>query len=125
MNVVDSSGWLEYLIDGGNADFFAQPIEDEAHLVTPTICFYEVFKRILLEFGDERALEAIGSMSRGVIVELSRKDAIEAARLSVQWKLAMADSILLATSQSHQATLWTQDAHFKGIEGVQFREKKS
>jgi len=27
MNVVDSSGWLEYFADGPNADFFAAAIE--------------------------------------------------------------------------------------------------
>lgn len=124
MNVVDSSGWLEYLSDGANADFFAPPIEDEENLVTPTICFYEVFKRVLGELGEERALDAVGTLSRGNVVELSQQEAIEAARLSVQSKLAMADSIILATARAYQATLWTQDAHFKDIEGVRYIEKK-
>lgn len=125
MNVVDSSGWLEYLIDGANADFFALPIKDEANLATPTICIYEVFKRALLELGEERALDAAGILSRGSVVELNRQEAIEAARLSVQLKLAMADSIILATARAYEATLWTQDAHFKDIEGVRYIEKKS
>ena len=124
MNVVDSSGWLEYLMDGANADFFARPIEDEDNLVTPTICLYEVFKRVLLEFGEERALGAIGSMSGGEIVDLNKQIAIDAAVLSADLKLAMADSLILATARSCGATLWTQDAHFKDIEGVQFIEKK-
>ena len=123
MNVVDSAGWLEYLSDGANADFFAPPIEDEENLVTPTICIYEVFRRVLGELGEERALDAVGTLSRGNLVELSQQEAIEAARLSVQYKLAMADSIILATARTFQATLWTQDAHFKGIEGVQFIER--
>lgn len=125
MNVVDSSGWLEYLVDGPNANFFAQPIEDEANLATPTICIYEVFKRVLIEFGEERALDAVGILSRGAIVELHQQAAIEAARLSVQFKLAMADSIILATAQEHAATLWTQDAHFKDIESVRYVEKQA
>lgn len=124
MNVVDSSGWLEYLTDGANADFFAPPIEDEANLATPTICIYEVFKRVLLEYGEERALDAAGIMSRGTIVELHKQDVIEAARLSAQLKLAMADSILLATARAYEATLWTQDAHFKDIEGARYIEKQ-
>jgi len=123
MNVVDSSGWLEYLTDNANADFFVLPIEDEANLLTPTICMYEVFKRVLLVFGEERAMDAMGVMSRGEIVDLNRQAAIEAARLSVQLKLSMADSIILATAQAYEATLWTQDAHFKDIEGVRFIEK--
>lgn len=124
MNVVDSSGWLEYLSDGANADIFAPLIEDEENLVTPTICIYEVFKRVLGELGEERALDAVGTLLRGNVVELSQQEAIEAARLSVQCKLAMADSIILATARAYQATLWTQDAHFKDIEGVRYIEKK-
>ncbi len=123
MNVVDSSGWLEYLIDEANADFFAPPIEDEANLAVPTICIYEVFKRVLLEFGEERALDAAGVMSRGTIVALDRQDAIDAARLSAQLKLSMADSLILATAQAYDATLWTQDAHFKDLPGVRYIEK--
>ena len=124
MNVVDSSGWLEYLIDGANADFFALPIEDEENLATPTICIYEVFKRVLAQFGEERALQTIGSMSEGTIIDLNRQLAIDAAILSVELKLAMADSLILATARAYNATLWTQDAHFKEFEGVCYIEKK-
>ena len=85
---------------------------------------YEVFKRALLELGEERALDAAGIMSRGTVVELNRQEAIEAVRLSAQLKLAMPDSIILATARAYDATLWTQDAHFKAIEGVQYIEKK-
>lgn len=45
MNVLDSSGWLEYFTDGPNADFFAPVIEDSAHLLVPTVCFYELVFR--------------------------------------------------------------------------------
>ena len=124
MNVVDSSGWLEYFTDGANAEFFSLPIQDSDKLVTPTICLYEVFKRVLSEFGEERALDAVGSMSMGEIVDLTRQIAIDAALLSADLKLAMADSIILATARAHAAILWTQDVHFKDIEGVQYIEKK-
>jgi toxin FitB len=123
MNVVDSSGWLEYFAGGANAGFFARPIQDSANLVTPTICLYEVFKRVLAQFGEERALDAAGSMSIGKIVDLTRQIAIEAALLSTELKLAMADSIILATARAYSATLWTQDVHFKEIEGVRYVEK--
>ena len=125
MNLVDSSGWLEYLTGGGNADFFAPPIRDIARLITPTICLYEVFKRVLAQFGEERALQTVGSMSEGMIIDLNRQLAIDAAILSVELKLAMADSLILATARSYNATLWTQDAHFKEIEGVCYVERKT
>ncbi len=120
MNLVDSSGWIEYFTDGKNAKVFAQPIRVEADLITPTICIYEVFKRVLQEFGEDRALETAGVMTRGVVVELGQREAIEAARLSAQLKLAMADSIILATARSYNAILWTQDVHFKDMEGVRY-----
>ena len=44
-NVVDSSGWLEYFADSERAAFFAPAIEDTDHLIVPTICIYEVFKK--------------------------------------------------------------------------------
>ena len=124
MNVVDSSGWLEYLTDGANADFFAAPILDHENLIIPTICIFEVCKRVLVQFGEERALETLGSLSSGMTVALDRQLATEAALLSAELKLAMADSIILATAQGCGATLWTQDAHFKNIAGVQYIEKK-
>lgn len=120
MNVVDSSGWLEYLSDGANADFFAPAVLDVENLVTPTICIYEVFKRVLLQMGEEKALETVGAISFGHIIELTHDIALEAARLSVELQLAMADSIILATARLHHATLWTKDAHFAGIESVKY-----
>jgi predicted nucleic acid-binding protein len=123
MNLVDSSGWVEYLTDSANAAFFASPIHDTENLMIPTICLFEVFKRILLELGEDPALDAVGILSLGQIVELDRQIGIEAAQISVELKLAMADSIILATARSNAATLWTQDEHFKGLPDVQFIEK--
>jgi len=125
MNVVDSSGWIEYVTDEENADFFEPPINDSENLLVPTVCLYEVFKRVLREFGEERALDAMGLMSLGQTVDLDRQTAINAAQISTQLKLAMADSIILATARVHNATLWTQDEHFKDIDGVKYTEKKT
>ena len=125
MNIVDSSGWLEYLADGKNADFFVTPISDAGNLVTPTVCMYEVFRRVLSTLGEEKALNVMGTIAFGQTVDLSRDLAIESARLSVELKLAMADSMILATARAHNATLWTQDAHFRGLEGVKYIEKKA
>ena len=124
MNVVDSSGWIEYFVNGRNADFFNSPIRDTDNLLVPTICLYEVFKRILLELGEDEALQVTGIMSLGTIVELNRDIAIHAANISLELKLAMADSIILATARANNATLWTQDEHFKGLEGVKYIKKK-
>lgn len=123
-NVVDSSGWLEYLADGENGTFFAHPIQDIDNLIVPTICLYEVFKHALARAGEEEALHAMGVMSLGHVVELNRDLALDAARISLKRKLAMADSAILATAQFYDAILWTQDEHFKGLKGVKYVAKK-
>ena len=125
MNVVDSSGWLEYFGEGKNASFFARPIQDMENLIVPTICIYEVFKRLLSLRDKEEALRAVGVMSLGQLMELDRQRALNAARISLDLKLALADSIILATARAAGATLWTQDEHFKDLEDVKYVAKRT
>jgi toxin FitB len=124
VNVVDSSGWLEYLADGPNADFFAKSILATADLVVPTLSLYEVFKRVLQQRGDNDALQAVALMQQGTVVELSGSLALSAARISLNDKIPMADSIMLATARAWGATLWSQDSDFKNIAGVRYIMKK-
>ena len=123
MNVVDSSGWLEYLADGPNADFFAPAIENTPDLVVPSLSLYEVFKRVLQQRGEGDALQAVAVMSQGRVVDLDMDLALEAAKVSIEHKLPMADSVMLATAYMCSAILWTQDADFEGVEGVRYITK--
>ncbi|MFN8491163.1 MAG: type II toxin-antitoxin system VapC family toxin [Caldilineaceae bacterium] len=123
MNVVDSSGWLEYFAVGPNSDFFAPAIEDPTQLIVPSISIYEVFKRILQQRGEGDALQAVAYMLQGTVIDLNPTNALEAARISALYQLPMADSIILTTAQAHNALLWTQDAHLKNFANVQYREK--
>jgi predicted nucleic acid-binding protein len=124
MNVVDSSGWLEYFINGENDVFFAPVIENADDVLVPTISLFEVFKRVLIEKNRDDALEAIALMKEGRVVDLDDSLALVAAELSYELKLPMADSIILATARAYDAILWTQDMHFKDLEGVKYIEKK-
>ena len=124
MNVVDSSGWIEYFEDSGNADYFSVPIRDVENLLVPTICVYEVFKRMYLKRGEDDALQATGFMSLGREIDLNCAIAISAAHISLELKLAMADSLILATARAYNASLWTQDEHFEAIPGVKYIAKK-
>jgi predicted nucleic acid-binding protein len=125
MNVVDSSGWIEYFTRGENAQFFIPPVRDLDNLLVPSLCYYEVFKRLLVDLDEDAGLLAVGWMSQGREIILDRRIALEAAHIAREVKLAMADSIILATARANNATLWTQDAHFKGMDGVKYIEKKS
>ena len=123
MNVVDSSGWLEYLADGTNSKFFSKAIETTSDLIVPTLSLYEVFKRVLQQRSEGEALQAVALMHQGKVVELTAPLALSAARISSDSRLPMADSIMLATARSFDATLWTQDSDFKDLPGVQFIAK--
>ena len=125
MNIVDSSGWLEYLSDGINANAFARPLEDVKRLIVPTISVYEVFKVVLRERGEDPALQAVALMKQGSFAELTSDISLLAAKLSLQHKIPMADSIILATAQAYEAVIWTQDKDFEGISGVKYFSKKS
>lgn len=124
-NVVDSSGWIEYFADAPNADFFEAAIEDSELLIVPSICVYEVFKRLFAEpDGEEKGLRVVAMMQRGRVMELGAELALEASVVSREERIPMADSIILATARAYEATLWTQDSDFEGIEGVRYIEKK-
>jgi toxin FitB len=122
MNIVDSCGWLEYFADGPNADFFSPPIEDTKNLLVPAICIFEVFKRVYQQRGEDAALQAVAIMHQGKILVVDDTCAIYAAKCSIEYKIPMADSIILAIAHLNKARIWTQDIDFKGIDGVEYME---
>lgn len=120
MNLVDSSGWLEYFADGKNAKFFVQVIENTEELIVSTINLYEVYKKILLERDENSALQAIALMQQAKVVNITSSIAIMAAKLSCELKIPMADSLIYSTARIHDAVVWTQDADFKDLEEVKY-----
>lgn len=123
MNVVDSSGWLEYFADGPNARHFSKPLLDTSGLIVPTITIYEVFKVVLREKKEGAAIRAIALMRQGTVVDLDQDLAIQAAKLSMDYKVPMADSIIIATARRYDATIWTQDEDFERLSGVNYFKK--
>jgi len=123
MNIVDSSGWLAYFADEPSAKHFQVPLQDIELLVVPSVTIYEVSKVVIRESGENEALQAVAAMQKGSVVELTTRLAIAASRISLQYKLPMADSIILATARDCNATVWTQDIDFKDIPGVNYFQK--
>jgi len=124
VNLVDSSGWVEYFLDGPQANLFNSPLSDTRHLIVPSICIYEVFKTVLRERDESLALRSVVLMQQGLVVDFNSEIALEAAKLSYQLKLPAADSIILATARKYHATIWTQDSDFENIENVKLIKKK-
>lgn len=125
MNIVDSSGWLEYFSGGPNAEYFSSPLKDPSSLIVPVITIYEVFKVVLREAGENEALQSIAAMQKGQVKDLTTSLSMNAAKISLQHDLPMADSIIIATANLYECTLWTQDSDFENLPGVNFFRKMS
>ena len=123
MNIVDSSGWLEFFTDGPNADSFSKPLASTEFLIVPSVSVFEVFKVVLRERDEDAALLAVSLMRQGKIIDLSFELSIQAARLSHDFRIPMADSIILTTAYAYDAVVWTQDADFKGFKNVRYFPK--
>ncbi len=120
MNIVDSSGWLEYLADGPNADKYINPLSALDSLIVPTIIIYEVFKVVMREKDEDTALQAIALMQQGQVIDINAEIALNAAKLSLEYRIPMADSIILSTGILYDSVIWTQDSDFKGLPNVKY-----
>ena len=120
MILVDSSGWLEYFMNGTLAEKYAGYLSKSREVLTPTIVLYEVFKLLKKQLGEQHALDAATQMGKTNIVPLTDSLAYHAANISLEHKLSMADSIIYATAREHQATLVTSDADFKDLPSVSY-----
>ena len=123
MNLVDSSGWLEYLSDSKNAKLFAPAIEKTDELIVSTINIYEIYKKILLERDESSAIQVVGLMQQAKVIEVSSTISIQAAKLSYERKIPMADSLIYTTARQNNAIIWTQDIDFKELDDVKYFKK--
>jgi len=125
VNLVDTSGWIEYFFGGPNAGYFTPPIENTDDLIVPVLCLYEVFKKVNRVGSEAQALQAVAQMEQGSVIDLTEDVALSAALISLKHKLPMADSMIFATARAHGAVLWTQDQHFHGLPNVNYRETRT
>ena len=123
MNLVDSSGWLEYFAGGTNADFFEEAILNTSELLVSTINIYEVYKKILTENNETSAMEAVSYMNQGNTVNVDLSISLQAAELSSRLKLPMADSLIYVSAVLNDAIIFTQDADMKELPGVKYVKK--
>lgn len=125
MIVIDSSGWIEFFADGPHAEEFATRLRRPADVLTPTVAIYEVYKWIKRERSENEALDAVATMKKTVVVDLTEEVALTAADLSLDHGLAMADAMMLAFARENDATLVTTDSGFSGLPDVTVFFKKT
>lgn len=123
MNLVDSSGWIEYLLDTERADLFAEPIEQRHTLLVPVIALFEVHRVLGRKLPPELVAKCLNVMRMGRVLEITDQRAIAAADVALRHRLAMADAMMYSLALEHSATFWTQDAGYQGLAGVQWFPK--
>ena len=123
MNLVDSSGWIEYLQDTPRADLFADAIEDRNSLLVPTIALFEVHEVLSRRLAAELVERCLYVMRLGRVLDFTDARAISASQIAVRHQLAMADAAMYSMAQEFGATFWTQDADYQGLVGVHYFPK--
>jgi len=118
MRVVDTSAWIEWLVDGPLRDQLAKEIPEREECIVPTIVQLELSKWLVREVGEDAADQVIAHTQKCHVVPLDTKIALLAAELHRQYKLATADAIVYATARDQGADLLTCDGHFEGLPGV-------
>lgn len=115
MNLVDSSGWIEYFLDDPHAAQFEKFLLQTDSLIVPTLVLYEVYRQLIKNVDEKEALFAVTQMEKGKIVPLDQDLSLYAAEVSLKYKLGTADAVIYATALSHKAKLMTLDNDFRGL----------
>lgn len=120
---LDSSGWIEIALDGANAQSFAKALTSPTPLIVSAVSIYEIAKYTTREVGEATSLEILSFIRQYSVIDVTADLARLAANLSLHHKLAMADSLIYATTLAHNATLWTQDEDFQDLPHVRYFQK--
>ena len=123
VRVIDTSAWIEWLIDGPLRKKLTKEIPDKAECIVPTIVQLELAKWLAREVGDDQADQMIAYTQKCVVAPLDTRTALRAAELCRQHKLATADAVVYATAVENGAELLTCDAHFEGLPNVVYVRK--
>lgn len=123
MFLVDTCGWIEWMIDSPLAKSYSRYLTSPDTLIVPTLVQHELYKWLYREIDQPTALSAIAATQTATVVPLDTSSALLAADISREFKLSTADAIIYATARQHRATLVTGDAHFADLPQVKFFQK--
>ena len=123
MNVIDSSGWIEYFTDSARADLFATPIEQRDQLLVPTIAIFEVHKILSRSLAEDLVDRCLNVMRLGRVLDLTDRRAVAASKAARRHRLALADAAKYSMALEMSATFWTQDTDYDGLPGVRYFSK--
>ena len=123
MILVDTSAWIEWLIDSATGARVAEHLPEQAEWLVPTRVQLELAKWLTREVGEDKADQVVAFTQVCIVAPLATEIALAAAEACREHKLATADAIIFATARAHGATLLTCDTHFVGLPGAFLIEK--
>jgi predicted nucleic acid-binding protein len=116
--LLDSSVWIDWFSKGPKMRSYMPLIESSTIVGLPAIVFFEVCKKIAVKINAEVALSTAAFMRQYGSLATTDEIALHAVDLSIEWDLAMADSLVLAHAMREEATLLTLDNDFRTIPGA-------
>lgn len=125
MFLVDTCGWIEWMIDSPLAKNYSRYLTSPDTLIVPTLVQHELYKWMCRETDQPTALSAIAATQTATVISLDTSLALLAADTAREFKLATADAIIYATARQHNATLVTSDAHFADLPHTKYYPKGS
>ena len=124
MNVVDSSGWIEFFSAAANGPIFRPVIEQRDRLLVPTIALFEVHKILSRSLSEDMVDRCLNVMRLGRVLDLTDRRAIAASKVARQHRLALADAAMYSMAREHEATFWTQDVDYQNLPSVRYFSKQ-
>jgi len=118
--LIDSSGWIDIFTEGPRYERYLEWAERDEEIIVPTIVIYEVYKIIRRQRPEAEADLAASRLREYTVIPLDDTIALEAADYNLRLGLGMADAIVYATAQHHDATLVTGDSDFADVAGVEY-----
>ena len=123
MILVDTSAWIEWLIDSPTGEALTPYLPQTSDWLVPTMVQLELAKWLNREVGEEKSDQVIAFTQVCQGVPLDTEIALLTAEVCRIYKLATADAAIFATARRYNARVVTCDAHFKGLPDVDFIQK--
>ncbi len=120
---IDSWAWIEYFAGSSKGKAVHEAItHSNTQIFTSIINQYEVFVKLLRLRDKAYAQQALDFMKdNSNIGHLNREIIERAGEFKVRNNLGMADSIVAASAEKHNATILTGDPNFKGFKEAKVR----
>jgi predicted nucleic acid-binding protein len=119
--LIDSWTWIEYWKGGKLAKATAEYIESDEEAVVSTINISEVYFWVARYYDEATAAEKLKTVEkRCSTVAVDKEIAIGGAKIKIENKLGLADSLIMATARRVHGKVVTGDSDMKGLKDAIF-----